>query len=135
MFDHLFTTKRMSAIFSDAGRIQGMLDFEAALARAEARVGMMSQDEADAIAAHCHAERFESEALAQATARAGNPAIPLIAALTAQVAEDNAEAARYVHWGATSQDAMDTGLVLQLRAALDALDADLIRLACVRSVG
>jgi 3-carboxy-cis,cis-muconate cycloisomerase len=68
-------------------------------------------------------------------ARAGNPAIPLIAALTAQVAEDNAEAARYVHWGATSQDAMDTGLVLQLRAALDALDADLIRLACVRSVG
>ncbi|HEY7976300.1 MAG TPA: hypothetical protein VID72_13215, partial [Ktedonobacterales bacterium] len=94
MFDHLFTTERMSAIFSDAGRIQGMLDFEAALARAEARVGMMGQDAAEAIAAHCHADRFESAALAQATAQAGNPAIPLIAALTAQVASDNAAAAR-----------------------------------------
>lgn len=134
MFDHLFTTERMGAIVSDAARVQGMLDFEAALARAEARAGMLREEIAEAIAAHCHAERFEVAALAQATATAGNPAIPLIAALTAQVAADDAEAARYVHWGATSQDAMDTGLVLQLRDALDALDADLARLAaaCAR---
>ena len=129
MFDHLFTTERMGAIFSDVGRIQGMLDFEAALARAEARVGMLRPDVAKAIADHCDADRFDRDALAQATAKAGNPAIPLIAALTAQVGQDDAEAARYVHWGATSQDAMDTGLVLQLRSALDALDADLARLA------
>lgn len=129
MFDQLFTTERMSAIFSDSGRIQGMLDFEAALARAEARAGMMQAEAAEAIAAHCHADRFDREALALATAKSGNPAIPLIAALTTQVASDNAEAARYVHWGATSQDAMDTGLVLQLRDALDTLDADLTRLA------
>lgn len=134
MFDHLFTTERMGATLSDVARIQGMLDFEAALARAEARAGMLREEIAAAIAAHCHAERFEVAALAQATATAGNPAIPLIAALTAQVAADDAEAARYVHWGATSQDAMDTGLVLQLRDALDALDADLARLAtaCAR---
>jgi 3-carboxy-cis,cis-muconate cycloisomerase len=134
MFDHLFTTERMGAILSDAARIQGMLDFEAALARAEARAGMLREEIAAAIAAHCHAERFEVAALAQATATAGNPAIPLIAALTAHVATDDAEAARYVHWGATSQDAMDTGLVLQVRDALDALDADLARLAaaCAR---
>lgn len=134
MFDHLFTTDRMRAILSDSARIQGMLDFEAALAQAEARAGMMREEIAEAIAAHCHADRFEVAALAEATAKAGNPAIPLIAALTAQVAADDAEAARYVHWGATSQDAMDTGLVLQLRAALDALDADLARLAdaCAR---
>ena len=134
MFDHLFTTDRMRAILADSARIQGMLDFEAALARAEARVGMMSEEIAEAIAAHCHADRFEVEALAEATAKAGNPAIPLIAALTARVAADDAEAARYVHWGATSQDAMDTGLVLQLRGALDALEADLARLAaaCAR---
>jgi 3-carboxy-cis,cis-muconate cycloisomerase len=134
MFDHLFTTDRMRAILSDSAHIQGMLDFEAALALAEARAGMMNQEVAEAIAAHCHAERFEVAALAEATAKAGNPAIPLIAALTAQVAADDVEAARYVHWGATSQDVMDTGLVLQLRDALDALDADLTRLtaACAR---
>jgi 3-carboxy-cis,cis-muconate cycloisomerase len=127
--DHLFTTEPLRAIFSDARRMQGMLDFEAALARAEARVGMLPPETAEAIVAHCHAERFNLETLVWATAKAGNPAIPLIAALTEQVAADNPEAARYVHWGATSQDAMDTGLVLQLRDALDALDADLARLS------
>src|SRR5690349_5050504 len=119
MFDHLFTTERMSAILSDSARVQGMLDFEAALARTEARADMMSEEVAEAIAAHCHADRFDLAALSEATATTGNPAIPLIAALTTQVAADDAEAARYVHWGATSQDAMDTGLVLQLRDALD----------------
>ncbi|HEX5546447.1 MAG TPA: 3-carboxy-cis,cis-muconate cycloisomerase [Ktedonobacterales bacterium] len=134
MFDHLFTTDRMRAIVSDSARIQGMLDFEAALARAEARAGMMSEEIAETIAAHCHADRFAVAPLAEATVTAGNPAIPLIAALTERVAADDAEAARYVHWGATSQDAMDTGLVLQLRDALDALEADLTRLAdaCAR---
>ena len=129
LLDHLFTTEPMRAIFSDVRRLQGMLDFEAALARAEARVGMIPPTVAETIAAGCRADRFDLEALARATAKAGNPAIPLIAALTEQVASDDAEAARYVHWGATSQDAMDTGLVLQLRAALAALDADLTRLA------
>ena len=129
LLDHLFTTEPMRAIFSDVRRLQGMLDFEAALARAETRVGMIPPTVAETIAARCRADRFDLEALARATAKAGNPAIPLIAALTEQVASDDAEAARYVHWGATSQDAMDTGLVLQLRAALAALDADLTRLA------
>jgi 3-carboxy-cis,cis-muconate cycloisomerase len=129
MLDHLFTTERMSAIFSDEGYIQRMLDVEAALARAEARVGMLRPDLAEAIAARCHADRFDIKAIAGAAAKAGNPAIPLIAALTELVAKDDPEAARYVHWGATSQDTMDTGLVLQLRDALDALDADLARLA------
>lgn len=134
MFDHLFTTERISAIFSDSARVQGMLDFEAALARAEARAGMIRQETAEVIAAHCQAAHFDIASLAQGAAKAGNPAIPLIAALTERVARDSAEAGRYVHWGATSQDTMDTGLVLQLRDALDALDADLARLAraCAR---
>ncbi len=129
LFDSLFTTEPMRAIFSDARRIQGMLNFEAALARAEARVGMIPPEAAEAIAARCQVERFDLSEIARATAKAGNPAIPLIAALTEQVASENAEAARYVHWGATSQDAMDTGLMLQLRDALDTLDGDLARLA------
>jgi 3-carboxy-cis,cis-muconate cycloisomerase len=129
LFDSLFTTEPMRATFSDARRIQGMLNFEAALARAEARVGMIPPEAAEAIAARCQVERFDLSEIARATAKAGNPAIPLIAVLTEQVASENAEAARYVHWGATSQDAMDTGLMLQLRDALDTLDGDLARLA------
>ena len=106
-----------------------MLDFEAALARAEARFGVIPPDAAPAISAKCRAELFDPAALAVATGRAGTPVIPLVRHLTALVAADNPDAARFVHWGATSQDAMDTGLVLQLREALIPIDGDLTRLA------
>ena len=129
LFDPLFTTETMRGIFSDHGRIQAMLDFEAALARAEARAGVVSAATGAAIGAQCKAELFDVDALAAAAAQAGNPAIPLVRALTALVAARDADAARYVHWGATSQDAMDTGLVLQLSSALTAIDADLARLS------
>jgi 3-carboxy-cis,cis-muconate cycloisomerase len=129
LLDSLFTTEKLSEIFSDRARLQGMLDFEAALARAEARAGMFSSGAANAIAAQCKAEGFDVEALARATALAGNPAIPLVRELTARVAKRDPEAARFVHWGATSQDAMDTGLVLQLRDALRAIEVELEGLA------
>lgn len=129
LLDPLFTTEAMSEIFSDRARVQAMLDFEAALARAEASTGVISGAAAAAIGDRCRAELFDLDALAAATAQAGNPAIPLVEALTALVAARDADAARYVHWGATSQDAMDTGLVLQLRAALAAIESDLARLA------
>jgi 3-carboxy-cis,cis-muconate cycloisomerase len=129
LLEALFTAEKMSAVFSDRGRLQAMLDFEAALARAEARVGVISDIAARAIEVECRAEAFDVATLAQASARAGNPAIPLVKALTALVAKHDEEASRFVHWGATSQDAMDTGLVLQLRAALDHLESDLARLS------
>jgi 3-carboxy-cis,cis-muconate cycloisomerase len=129
LFDPLFTTETMRDIFSDHGRVQAMLDFEAALARAEVNAGVISGVAAAAIGAQCRAEFFDVEALAAAAAQAGNPAIPLVKTLTALVAARDADAARYVHWGATSQDTMDTGLVLQLRSALAAIDADLARLS------
>jgi 3-carboxy-cis,cis-muconate cycloisomerase len=116
LLDRQFTTDEMSALFSDHGRLQGMLDFEAALARAEAESGAIPKSAAPPIAACCRAESFDVEALATAAAAAGNPAIPLVQQLTALVAAQDPEAARYVHWGATSRDAMDTGLVLQLRS-------------------
>ena len=106
-----------------------MLDFEAALARAQARLGVVPKVVAPAIEAKCRAELFDLAALGRNTASAGNPAIPMVKALTALVARRNKSAAGYVHWGATSQDAMDTGLVLQLRAACKLIDADLDRLA------
>jgi 3-carboxy-cis,cis-muconate cycloisomerase len=129
LFDPLFTTDAMRAIFSDRGRLQGLLDFEAALARAEVRAGVIPPSAAVAIEAQCRADLFDIEALARGAVPAGNVAIPLVKALTDAVARSDAEAARFVHWGATSQDAIDTGLVLQLRAALDAIDTALERLA------
>jgi 3-carboxy-cis,cis-muconate cycloisomerase len=129
LLDPLFTTDRMRSVFSDRGRLQGMLDFEAALARAEARAGVVPASAVAAIASQCRADAFDVETLARGSALAGNAAIPMVKALTALVAKHDEAAARFVHWGATSQDAMDTGLVLQLRDALDLLDADLVRLA------
>ncbi|MET0680791.1 MAG: 3-carboxy-cis,cis-muconate cycloisomerase [Burkholderiales bacterium] len=131
LLDPLFTTDRMRAVFSDRDRLQGMLDFEAALARAEARAGVIPDAAPPAIAAKCRAHAFDLDALARGAALAGNTAIPMVKALTALVAKNDDAAARFVHWGATSQDAMDTGLVLQLRGALDLIDADLARLADV----
>jgi len=84
---------------------------------------------ASAIETQCDATLYDLHALAQATAQAGNPVIPLVQALTGRVERQDADAARFVHWGATSQDAMDTGLVLQLRAALDLIEGDLTRLS------
>jgi len=127
--DALFTTNAMRAVLSDRSRVQRMLDFEAALARAEAAVGVIPASAAPVIAAQCKAEHYDIAALALATADAGNPAIPLVKALTSLVVGQDPEAARYVHWGATSQDAMDTGLVLQLREALGLVAADLARLS------
>src|SRR5271170_6909592 len=128
LLDPLFGSAAMGEAFSDAARIQRMLDFEAALARAEARCGVIPAGAAPAIASKCKAELIDVHALATATAAALNPAIPLVKQLTALVAKDDAEAARFVHWGATSQDANDTGLVLQIRQALDILESDLAAL-------
>lgn len=125
----LFGSAEASALFTDEARLQGMLDFEAALAQAEAKTGVIPASAAPAIARKCRAELFDILELARATARAGSPVIPMVRRLTALVAADHPEAARYVHWGATSQDAMDTGLVLQLRRFLALLEADLGRLA------
>jgi 3-carboxy-cis,cis-muconate cycloisomerase len=121
----LFASDAMTAVFNDRARLQAMLDFEAALARAEASVGLFPAAAADGIAHACKADRFDIAALARDTAAAGNPAIPMVKQLTGLVAQQDEAAARFVHWGATSQDAIDTGLVLQMRAGLAALEPDL----------
>jgi len=125
----LFASDAMAAVFSDAARLQGMLDFEAGLARAEASIGLFPAATATSIAQACKAELFDIGALARDTAQAGNPAIPMVKQLTALVAKHDANAARFVHWGATSQDAIDTGLVLQVRTGLAAIEPDTRRLA------
>ncbi|ELS43371.1 3-carboxy-cis,cis-muconate cycloisomerase [Pseudomonas syringae] len=129
LFDAYFMQPEMREIFSDEGRVQGMLDFEAALARAQARVGLIPPEVVADIELSCDARLFDFDALAIAIGSAGNSAIPLVKALGKQIAARSAEAERYVHMGATSQDVMDSGLVLQLRRAIALLERDLSRLA------
>ncbi|MDU8631370.1 3-carboxy-cis,cis-muconate cycloisomerase [Pseudomonas syringae group sp. 243L2] len=129
LFDAYFMQPEMREIFSDEGRVQGMLDFEAALARAQARVGLIPPEVVADIELSCDARLFDFDALAIAIGSAGNSAIPLVKALGKQIAARSAEAERYVHMGATSQDVMDSGLILQLRRAIVLLEHDLARLA------
>ena len=129
LFDAYFTSRDMREIFSDRGRVQGMLDFEAGLARAEARVGVIPKEAVAPIEAACDAWLYDFEQLGEAIASAGNSAIPLVKMLGRQIAAGDAGAERHVHLGATSQDVMDTGLILQLRDALDLIEGDLSALA------
>jgi len=128
LFDAYFTARDMREVFCDRGRVQAMLDFEAALARAQARVGLVPHAAVAPIEAACQAGHYDFAALGEAIATAGNSAIPLVKALGKQIAASDAQAERYVHLGATSQDVMDSGLVLQLRRALELIDSDLSQL-------
>ncbi|MBR1129821.1 3-carboxy-cis,cis-muconate cycloisomerase [Bradyrhizobium iriomotense] len=123
----MLSSAAMRAVCDDRSTLQNMLDFEAALARAEASTGVIPAAAVGPIEAACKASSFDIAALADAATRSGNLAIPLVKTLTANVAKADAEAARYVHWGATSQDVIDTATMLTLRAGIDALDADLSR--------
>lgn len=108
----------VAAHFSGRSQLQGMLDVEAALAAAEAEAGVIPARSVAPIQAAARAELYDTARIAAEATETGNPVIPVVRHLTAQVAAADAEAARFVHWGATSQDILDTGLVLQLRAAV-----------------
>jgi 3-carboxy-cis,cis-muconate cycloisomerase len=123
----MLSSAAMRAVCDDVACLQHMLDFEAALARAEAAVGVIPTSAAGPIANACKAQAFDLAALAEAATKSGNLAIPLVKALTASVTKTDADAARYVHWGATSQDVIDTAAMLTLRAAIDALLSDIDR--------
>ena len=123
----LFSSAAMRAVVDDKARLQRMLDFEAALARAQADAGVIPAKAAGPIATACRAGLFDIGKIAEDAVAGGNIAIPLVKALTAEVAKADKEAAGFVHWGTTSQDVIDTALVLELRDALDALATDLDR--------
>jgi 3-carboxy-cis,cis-muconate cycloisomerase len=123
----MLSSAAMRALCDDRAYLQFMLDFEAALARAEAAAGVVPSSAAEAIASACKASAFNLADLAEAATRSGNLAIPLVKALTAEIARSDTDAARFVHWGATSQDVIDTATMLGLRASIDALLVDIDR--------
>jgi len=119
----LFGTPAMRAVFDSRTLVQGWLDAEVALARAEARVGIVPLAAAERIAAEADAERFDLDALRDGIATSQHPLVPVIRDLARRCGEYGG----YVHWGATTQDIMDTGMVLQIRDAVPLLTADLTR--------
>ena len=118
LFGRLFGDDEVAGHLSDRARLQAMLDVEAALADAQAELGIVPRSSVAPIRDAARASLYDHGTLAAEAAKAGNLAIPLVRHLTRHVAAAAPEAARYVHWGATSQDIIDTGFVLQVRAVV-----------------
>jgi 3-carboxy-cis,cis-muconate cycloisomerase len=121
----LASSAAMRAVVDDRAHLQRMLDFEAALARAEAAVAVIPAGSVGPISAASKAEQYDLAAIGESAARTGNLAGSVVGALTEAVGKIDPEASRYVHWGATDQDLIDSALMLELRAGIDALIADL----------
>jgi 3-carboxy-cis,cis-muconate cycloisomerase len=122
VFRDLYTTEAMRAVWSDENRIQKYLDFEAALAMAQGRLGIIPKDAAAEIVRHCDAKKIDMAKLKTATEKAGSPIIPLVKQLVALCKDGHGE---WCHWGATTQDVTDTATVLQMREALDLVARDI----------
>ncbi len=119
----------MREVFSSQRTLQGMLDFELALARALVKTQNAPSSILVPIEQNCKAELYSVESIAREAASAGNLAIPLLKLLTAAVERLDKNAGAFVHLGATSQDAIDTGAVLQIRAGLSLIDSALVKIA------
>ena len=117
----LFGTEAMRAIFDDRAFIARCVDVETALARAEARAGLIPADAATAITASADAAAFDHEALRRETRLVGFPILPIVQQLSKQCGD----AGRYVHWGATTQDIMDSATMLQCKAAVALIGSQL----------
>src|ERR1700761_4437033 len=117
----MFGTAEMRAVFADEALIVRYIEAEVALARAQARLGVVPKTAADAIAAAAHSIKIDVEKLRRETEIVGYPILPLVH----QLSEAAGEAGGYVHWGATTQDIMDTANVLQIRTALQIVARDL----------
>ena len=122
--DPLGTTDALGALFADRSVLQALLDVEAALARVEARLGVIPQSAAAAIEKAAVADGFDIETLARKARDSGTIGVPLIDALKERVRSVEAEAAGFVHWGATSQDIVDTAFVRLVDRAIDVIDRD-----------
>src|SRR5258705_181601 len=127
LFRDAFGTPAMREVFSDLSLISRYAEVEVALAKAEARCGVIPADAAAEIAKRTDVSALDFELLRKETDIVGYPILPLVHQLVKQCGE----AGRYIHWGATTQDIMDTATVLQVRDALDLVDADIAALRTI----
>ncbi len=122
IFRDIFSTPAMRRIFSDENRVQCYLDIEAALARGQARLGIIPQEACDEIVQHCRADTYDFELLKIQTERIGYPVLPVVQQLVKKCRDGLGE---WCHWGATTQDITDTATVMQIREALDLVEGEL----------
>jgi 3-carboxy-cis,cis-muconate cycloisomerase len=122
IFGTLYGSDRMREIFDDRTLLKRMLDTEAALARVQARLGIIPRDAAEAITKAATLDAIDIRELADSVRNAGTPVVGVTRALSKAAGE----AGRWVHWGATTQDIVDTAVVLQIRSGLDLLHGDLL---------
>jgi len=128
LIESLATNKPLTELFSDESVLRAMLEFEAALARTEAGLGIVPRSAAEAIAAATRGKNFDVASLAGQAIEAGTLTIPLVKMLRKRVRQNSPAAADFVHLGATSQDVADTALILLLKRAQPILEHDLERL-------
>ena len=126
VFRDIFSTEAMRRVFSDENRVQKYLDFEAALARAQARLGIIPKEAAEEICRHCNVAEIDFAKLKVQTERIGYPVLPVVQQLVALCRDGLGE---WCHWGATTQDITDTATVMQIREALNLIEGDLDRIA------
>ncbi|MDM0105980.1 3-carboxy-cis,cis-muconate cycloisomerase [Variovorax sp. J22R24] len=129
IFEGFLSTSETLAAFSDRNFVDAMLRFEAALARAQAQVGLIPESAAHSIVGSCKVELFDVAKIVRESGRAGSVAIPLVKGLKEAVGLFNAEAVRFVHFGSTSQDVIDTAMALVTREAVALVEADLSKAA------
>ena len=122
VFRNIFTTEPMRAVWSDENRVQKYLDFEAALAVAQARLGIIPQKACDEIVKHCSADKIDMAKLKEATERIGYPVLPVVQQLVKLCKDGLGE---WSHWGATTQDITDTATIMQIREALALVEKEI----------
>ena len=122
IFGDIFATEVMRRVWSDENRTQKYLDVEAALARVQGRLGLIPAEAAEEIVRQCAIERIDMDKLRRQTERIGYPVLGVVSQLNALCRDGLGE---YCHWGATTQDITDTATVLQMREALELIEADL----------
>jgi 3-carboxy-cis,cis-muconate cycloisomerase len=121
VFRDIFATPAMRQVWSDENRVQKYLDFEAALAKAQGKLGIIPKEAAAEIVKHCGGKLIDMAKLKQATERIGYPVLPVVQQLVALCKDGLGE---WSHWGATTQDITDTATVLQIAEALDIIEQD-----------
>jgi len=122
VFRDIFSTEAMRRVFSDENRVQKYLDFEAGLARAQARLGIIPQNACDEILKHCDAAQYDMGKIKSQTERIGYPVLPVVQQLVALCRDGLGE---WCHWGATTQDITDSATIMQIREALALVEREI----------
>jgi 3-carboxy-cis,cis-muconate cycloisomerase len=122
IFRDIFSTPEMRAVFSDERRTAYYLEIEAALARAQGRLGIIPEKAASEIVQRCRIENIDLARLKQQTERIGYPILGVVQQIVGLCADGLGE---WCHWGATTQDITDTAAIMQIRAALQLVEKDM----------